>query len=249
MNNIISFFGGDHKCGTGMLSQCVAERIAAVMPRLKLLLIHTNGRLSAEYSPTVNESMDSIRPYLSDRLLDPDETFEKSRWKDNLHIISGARELGSGTIYDPEMTRYFLSVLRTRFDLILCDSGAEIEHGLSLGSLLSSDYLYLVITQSECAIRNYEFQAGILHKLQISANYFVINKFDKNNPYNNRYIQERLNMDSEKVLTVRLSEYGTRAEYDERSLVNYPGTGFRKDIDAIALRILEDTGIRMSPKR
>lgn len=249
MTSIVSFFGADHKCGTGMISQCIAERIAYVAPNLKILLIHCNGRDGTDYSPTANESMDNIRPYMADQLIDGTEIFAKSHWKDNLHVIAGAKELGSASMYNPEMAGLMLKKLQNEFDLIICDSGSEIEHGLSLGSLISATSLYIVLTQSECAIRHYEWQKKLLDKLQIRANAYIINKFEKSSPYNVRYIKDRLMFESNEVFAVRLSEYGVRAEYDERSLVNYPGSGFKKDIDSIAVKILEDTGLRMTPPR
>lgn len=249
MTKVVSFFGADHKCGAGMISQCIAERIAAVAPKLKVLLIHTNGRSCTEYSPTVSESMDNIRPYLADQLLDSHEILEKSRWKDNLYIIAGSQELGSASLYDPAMTNYMLEALDREFDLLICDSGCEIEHGLSLGSLIAAENIWMVLTQNESALRRYEWQRPLMEKLHLKTDRFVINKYDKSNPYNCRYITERLNLDPERTFTVRQSEYGGRAEYDERSLVNYPGSGFRKEIDAVAAKILEDAGLRMTPPR
>lgn len=249
MTNTVSFFGADHKCGTGMISQCVAERIAAVMPDLKILLLHANGRSGSDYSPTVSESMDNIRPYLADRLVDSREILEKSRWKDNLFVIAGTEEIGSFASFNPDMTSYMLESLRKDADLILCDSGCEIEHGLSLGSLLSSDHVYMVMTQNESALRRYEWQKNLFEKLGIFPGRFIINKFDKGSPYNVRYIGERLALYADQIMTVRLSEYGMRAEYDERSLVNYPGSGFKRDIDAIACKVLEDSGLKMVSRR
>ena len=62
--------------------------------------------------------------------------------------------LQSGT----EIYRSVLAAMKSAaqsFDLVICDSGANIEHGLALGALFASDCIYMVLDQSESAFRPY----------------------------------------------------------------------------------------------
>ena len=57
---VITFHGVDHKCGTSMLAQCTAEKLAQERPDLRVLLVHTEPSCGDDYSPMLNESIERI---------------------------------------------------------------------------------------------------------------------------------------------------------------------------------------------
>ena len=234
MSFVVSFHGAEHKCGTTMISQCVAERVSQLAPDLKVILLHPQGRWGTEYSPMTGETMETIKHYLAEKLLEPEELLGRVRWRGNLHVIGGAGETGSIFSYHPDMGKYLIETLQNSVDLIICDSGCDIEHGLCLGTMLISDRIYIVMDQRERTVAFYENNVALHEKLGLAPFAYVVNEYDKGSPYNVRYLAERLNSDKERFRKIRSSDYGLQAEIDGKSLVSYQGKGFVRDIDALA---------------
>ncbi len=242
MKKVFTFHGADHKCGCSMISQCTAERIAKKRPDLNVLLVHAEESGCSAYSPRVGESMERIRPYLAERLLDVCDIVKKSEYKDNLYIISGTDKPGSSESFHPDMAEFFLKTISQSFDIVICDSGANIEHGLSLGALFSSDYIYIVLEQAENAFKRYEWLMPLYDKLSLNIGGFVLNKFVKQSAYTRDYVRRRLGISRDRVFAVRESSFGDLAEIDEKSLLSYKDPAFAKDIDALTEDILEEAG-------
>lgn len=239
MNKVFAFLGADHKCGTSQICQCVAELTASENPLHKVLLLHAHSSAGTDYSPAAAESMERIRPYLADRLLDMEEITEKARWKDNLSVIGGADKPGSDGLYHPDMAGFFLDRLADYYDIILCDCGADIENGLALGSLFKAGRIYVVLSQSETAIRRYEWLRPLYEKLGLTETSYVINRFRSGSVYSGDYMEKRLGLTSEKMFTVRETKNGDSSETDGKSLLYYRDGRFRKNIRAIEKDILK----------
>ena len=242
MKKVFTFHGADHKCGCSMISQCIAERLAKKRPDLSVLLVHAEETGCTGYSPRVGESMERIRPYLAERLLDVCDIVRKSEYKDNLYIISGTDKPGSSESFHPDMAEFFLKTISQSFDIVICDSGANIEHGLSLGALFSSDLIYIVLEQSESAFKRYEWLMPLYDKLVLNIGGFVLNKFVRQSAYTRDYVRRRLKIHRDRVFTVRESSFGDLAEIDEKSLLSYKDPAFTKDIDALSEDILAEAG-------
>lgn len=240
MSRVCVFFGADHKCGVSMLSQCVAERISELEPDMRILLLHAHGLGGRDFSSSTGESFEALKPYLSRKLIDADEVLKKSLWRGNIHVIGCAEEVGSASAYHPDMVRGLIESLGSSLDLILCDSGADPEHGLSLGALLACDAAYIVLSQDESALGRCEKRAGFFSDLRLNIAGFVVNKFDRNSSYTLRYIAERLGEDADMFCTVRFSEHGRRAETDGRSIISFSGGGFKRDIDELSYKLLDE---------
>ena len=238
MRNIFTFHGADHKCGCSMLSQCVAEHIAGTRSDLNVLLVHAEESRGAGYSPKVRESMERIRPYLADHLLDVRDVVKKSGYKGNLSIIAGTDKPGSSEAFHPDMAEFFMGRMAQSFDIIICDSGANLEHGLSLGALFASDAIFMVFDQTESAFRRYEWLRPLYEKLSLNIEGFVINKFTEDSAYTREYARKRLKTGRDRLLTVHGSQFGALAEIDERSLLSYRDDSFRKDIRTLSEEIL-----------
>ena len=247
MDKVFVYYGADHKCGTSMICQSVAERIASEFPTLKILLVHTEGRKGVDFVSGVSESMERIRPYLVEGFLDAEEIFSQSKLTRNLYFIAGEEQLDSASSYHPGMSDLFLSAMKAKFDLIFCDSGSEIEHGLALGSLFAADAVYIVMTQSESVLKRFEWLYPLYSKLNVNTAHYIINKYDKENPFTVGYMQDRLGVTLDQFLTVRESPQGCQAEIERCTLNKYNDKAYTKDITAMANTILKRAGLQSIP--
>ena len=227
---IITFHGADHKCGTSMISQCAAEKLAQDRPDLKVLLVHTESASGDDYSPMLNESVERISPFISDRVLDIDEILERSRLRDNLWIIGGIGDVCAAASFHPDMAIYMLNALRDYFDVIICDSGSEVNSGVALGALLNADRIFMVLSQSGNTLSRYKRFELLYKRLGLSVDLYIINRYERSAVYDKNSICEKLMLPEDKVLTVRCSAYSDRAELDSKSLLNYRDSAFVKDI-------------------
>lgn len=221
-----------------MLAQCVAERIAERKPGFQVLLMHTEDGWGLDFSPKVCETFERIRPYLAQRLVDVDELMQKCLYKHNLFIIGGASRPGSASFYHPEMSEYLLESFAGKFDIIICDSGSQVEHGLALGALLSADCVYMVTTQAESALRRFERISPLYEKLGIRINKLIINAFQKSRINTLELIAMRMGFEAENIFCVKKSFYGAAAEHDGTSLLAFKEKSLIKSIDLIADSII-----------
>lgn len=249
MDKVFVYYGVDHKCGTSMVCQSVAEKIAKEFPALKILVAHTEGRSGTDFVSGVSESMERIRPYLAEGFLDGEEIFSKSKFKENLYFIAGAEQLDSANNYHPGMSDLFLSTMKSKFDLIFCDSGSEIENGLALGSLFVADAVYIVMQQSESALKRFEWLYPLYTKLNVKTAGYLVNKYDKDSPYSMKYLQERLDLLGDKFITIRESQQGKQAEIERCTLNNYNEKAYNSDIKDMANHVLERAGLACIPER
>jgi len=234
---IIAFHGADHKCGTSMLAQCTAEKLAQDRPDLRVLLVHTESSSGDDYSPMLNESIERIGPYISDRILDIDEILDRAKIKDNLWIIGGIGDVCSASAFHPDMTVYFLNAIRPSFDVIICDSGSEINSGIALGALINADSVFIVLSQSGAAIARYRRFAELYRRLGLAIDCFIINRYERAAVFDRKSICAQLDLPQDCVITVRSSSYSQSAELDSKSLLNYRDGGFLKDICRIRSEI------------
>ena len=241
MSKLMVFHGSDHKCGTTQIAQCTAESLAADFPASKILLVFADGGRGSEYCEGVRESVERIRPYLKEDLLNPDEILGKSLYRDNLYIIGGNDDPLNAESFSPDMSMMLMRVLRDYFDVCIIDSGANaISSGLSLGSLFSSDRIYMLLSQKESSLRNFEWNRYMYEKLKITPDVFIINDYDKSNPYSRKYISDRLNICLDELFTVAHHSRGFECEMNRKSLISErPGKAFMRDIKNLAKDVAE----------
>ncbi len=234
MGRIITFYGLDHKTGVSQTAQAAAESIAERYPYLKVLLIHTEGEGGEEYAPRIRQSVEDLKPYLLEQVLDGREAAEQAQYKGNLYIIGGDGSAGSAEGYMPEMAEYMLAVFAQDFDLVLCDSGSRIDHPLALGSLFCAARIYYVLAQSEVCLKRAERQLPLLGSLNLSEARLVVNRFDRASAFDAAYVSKRLEKDPAGFLTLRPSRRAADAEVEGRSLYSFKESPYRKDVDALA---------------
>ena len=237
---VITFHGADHKCGTSMLAQCTAEQLAQERPDLRVLLVHTEPSCGDDYSPMLNESIARIGPYITDRIIDTDEILDRSKVRDNLWMIGGVGDVCAAASFHPDMTIYFINSIRQSFDVIICDSGSEINSGIALGALLCADKVFMVLSQSGNALARYKRFALLYDRLGLTIDKYIVNRYDRSAVFDRKSICEKLGIPEDSVITVRVSGYSQRAELDSKSLLNYRDNAFVRDIDRIRSEITGD---------
>ena len=244
MNKVISFHGSDHKVGTSQISQCTAEVFAKSFPKSSVLLIQADGGPAPNYCNKLRETIEGIRPFLAQEIVNIPDIKEKSFYKDNLYIIGGQNKPGMSEYLTPDMGEILVDALRDEFDLIILDTGSEIEDGFSLGAILASDSVYMVINQSESSLRRYEWYSFLFDHISLDFDSFILNKYNKNSVYEKEYIAERLLIDKAKIITIREDKRGADAEMLNESLISAKASkSFKNDIEKLVKDIANNAGI------
>lgn len=249
MNNVIAFHGVDHKVGTTMLAQSVAEMIAKERRQLKIMLISLNGRRSTEYVGEDTESIENFKMQIDNKMIDIDQLLRLCLWKTNLYLLSGIGSSMENRYYHPETAHYLLRQLQEKLDLIIVDSGNEIDHGLAIGSLNVSDFKILVLTQQETMINRFETLRPLYNSLELGFKRIVINKFSPQDPYSITYILKRTGIESDTVRTVGYTDHYRQAEMNYQSLIAYEDDRYHEDVRKLSNDILHHMGIPQLQKK
>jgi len=225
-----------------MLSQSVAEFLADHLKEASVLLIFLNGKKSMEF---INEDIITIDQFKNrlDSGMPIDETLLRDcRRKDNLCVIGGLRNELEHRRYHPETAHKLLEELKKRFDIIIADTGNEIDNGLALGGLLAGGKNCMVLTQNEASIARFEELRSIYVKLSIKFDYYIINKYSAREPYSLKYIRKRLDSTKNALMKVSLSGHGHQAEAEKRTLLNFDNDDYTTDIMVLASAMAKDIG-------
>lgn len=249
MEKLFIFHGVDHKVGTTMVAQSTAEFLAKNYDDLKILFMTLNGRESAEYVRETPESIESIKLNLDNRILNSSDFMKACKKTESLYMLAGVLNETEQRHYQPDSVTYLLSEVAPEFHMIIVDSGSEIDNGLAVGSLLSSENRFLILTQQESAIRRWERQHDLYDKLNIQFPYLVLNKFEEHDPYGIDYVSKRLEIPQTQILTVEAAGYGKRAEMDYKTLMEYRSGKYAQDIENIANLLLTTAGIPIRTKQ
>ncbi len=239
---VITFHGSDHKCGVSQTAQGIAEMISELAPSRRILLLHSEGSPGCYYSMGAGLSIREIKPYIREDSA-AEEIKERARWRGNLHVIGGDGRPESAEYYAPEDIGIFLEIMREHFDLIICDSGAEVGHGLSLGSLISADGVYILLRQSEICMSRAEWLLPLYAELRLNICGHIVCMYEMNSPYSLASTASRLGIKSG-IMTIHRSRLGRRAETEGRSLLSVAERRYRRDISALAEEIMNSQGIR-----
>lgn len=243
MSDMYAFHGADAKTGTTMITQSVAEFIAHNLKDIKIMMVSLHGRPGTEYVDRVGESIEGIKLHLGNKLLDSRKVIEECRRSNNFYMLGGVESIGQARSYHPDMAAYLLESMENEFDLILADTGNEIDNGLAVGALEYIEEKYCIITQQESILRRYERIRPVYERLGVIFSSYIVNKYNERDPCDLRYIGERLSLSSEKLMKVEASGYERQAELDHRTLLSYKSGEYCRDIRLIANRILENAQI------
>lgn len=243
MMGIHAFHGADGKVGTTMIAQSVAEYIASNHKELKVIMVSMHGRSGTEYTDRVGESIEGIKLHLDNRLLNAEKLAEECRISENFYILGGVESIEQVRCFHPGMAVYLLESLEKIFDLILVDTGNDIDNGLAIGALEYIENRSCIITPQESVLSRFEFLKPVYVKLDVSFSSFVINKHLASDAYDLRYIEKRLQLENKGLFKISSSGYDRHAESDHKTLLSYKTAEFRKDIHALANHVLTQSHI------
>lgn len=242
IHNLFSFHGADHKAGTTMTAQSVAEAISAGHPDLKILLIAMNGRESAEYFTEVPVGIDSIKFHIDNKMIGGEDFLKTCTHRGNFYIMAGISNEAEARYYYPAAAEYLMEEVAPEFDLIIADCGNELDNGLAAGALSVSGEVLFILAQQESSLRRYERNRKVMEDLGISVSAFIINKFCEQDPCGLSYIAKRLETEKEKIMKVDMAGCSRQAEMDCRTLLGYKNEAYLRDITAVANYILNKAG-------
>lgn len=242
MEKLFAFHGVDHKVGVTMVAQSVAEVLAHGRKDLKVLLITLNGRKNKEY---VKENVDTIDDYkmrMDSKLIISKDFAASTRKRENLHMLAGLMKEEEERYYFPDSASYLLEAIEDQFDIIISDTGSEIDNGLALGGLTVAGSKFLVLTQLESSLKRFENQKERYQTAGIRFEHYLVNKFEEKDPYGISYLSKRLNIGKDQILKIQNAEYSRQAEMEYKSLVEFQDSRYKSDIHQIANHILRKNG-------
>ena len=243
IHNLFAFFGADHKVGTTMITQSVAETISTNHPNLKILMIAMNGRESTEYIRESSASIDGIKIQIDNKMISGEDFLKTCTHKGNLYFMAGISNETEERYYHPDMAKYLLEEIAPEFDLVIADCGNKLDNGLSIGTLSIAEDRFLVATQQETVIRRQEKNRKLLEDLGIEISALIINKYYDQDPYEISYIASRLELEKEQFLKIDSAGYSRQAEIEYKTLLNYKNNAYLLDIIAVANVILIRCGL------
>jgi cellulose biosynthesis protein BcsQ len=243
MGKIFVIHGVDHKVGTTMLAQSIAQAVSNSFPSKRILLLFLNGRKSTEYIKEETGSIENIKIRLDNMMIDGSEVESFSLRRGNLFILAGIGKMEDERYYLPENAEYLLTEIRNNFDLIIVDSGNNLDNGLAIGSLRHSENRILVITQQESALKRYEELIPTYSMLGFEFKRFLINKFFTDDPYDQEYITKRLKIDKSKAQFIKQNNNYRLAEASNKSLLEFKDDIYSKDILDISNWMLQVAGL------
>ncbi len=242
MSMIFSFHGSDHKNGCTMISQSVAEMLAEYKRDANILLIFLNGRKSLEFMTGDMISIDHFKSRLESGISIDEMLLKSCRRRDRLYVIAGLENELEHRRYFPDHSRMLLKELKARFDIVIADTGSNIDSGLALGGLLESDRNFMILAQHEASIGRYEQNMEIYKKLSLNFDYYLLNKFSLKEPYSLKYINQRLCLPKQSLMKISMGGYEYQAEAEKKSLLEYKNDEYSADIFKIASVVLKDAG-------
>jgi cellulose biosynthesis protein BcsQ len=243
MHHLISFHGTDHKVGTTMITQSVAEIIAGSCPDLKILFLAMNGRDSADFFREATAGIDTMKFHIDNRMVSGEEFLKTCTHKGNHYMMAGITNETEARYYMPTMAAYLLEEVVPEFDLVLSDCGNDLDNGLAVGTLQISGEIYLVAAQQESSLRRLEKTRTLMQDLRIDISGYLINKYQEQDPYGLAYLSGRMEAMKDQLIKISASEYSRQAEQEYRTLLEYRNEAYKTDILSLANQILIKQGI------
>lgn len=248
MKNLFVFHGVDHKVGTTMISQSVAEYLADQYKDIKVLFVTLNGRESAEYVHEAPETIEGIKNHIDSKLINEIDFMKVCKKTENFFMLAGIRNESEQRNYYPDMSTYLLETVTEKFDIVIADSGNELDNGLAIGALSSTRNRFLILTQQETVLYRWERNRDLYQRLGICFDVYILNKYYEQDPYNLSYIGERLTIPEDKFFKIGFAGYGRQAEMEYRTLMEYKDHKYTLDIAGISEIILEGIGMPIKKK-
>lgn len=250
MNNVVAFHGAEHKAGCTMMAQAAAEVIAGMAREKSIAFVALNARKSAEFLYEETPVIDQFKAQLTSGIGVGKGLLRPCKIASNLYILSGVEKEEHARNYFPETAYTLLESLSEEFDVVIADTGSELDNGLAMGALQKAGHRFFLLEQAESSIRRYERQREYYQRFSIGFDRYIINKFADTDPYTLSYIASWLSLERNELFKVSFSSFGRKAEMEHKSILELKDEKFKKDIVKIANHIMgiQDLG-EIEPQR
>lgn len=239
-SKIIVFYGADDKVGVTMVCQSIGSYVANAVKTEKVLLLHLDGKPGMDYTEDSAYGLDEIKVRLESDVLTRQELIDACKKDGNLYNLKGTTNLLERKTYQPDIVEKLLRLVEGYFDLILVDSGSNIDMGLSIGSLEATDHLVLVTTQQQSSLNSYKCKKQVFDELDIAFTHCIVNKYvEKGFLQSESQIGSKLGL---KTMVLPLSTYGWQAEIDRRCLLDYKDADYVQSIENM-VKVFSSEGI------
>lgn len=251
--NIILFLGADHKVGTTMTADVIAELLSEHTSS-KVLLMHLNSSPSTHYRKVDEHyayGLDNLKHKLFHRLLTADEIRDASiKVSDKLYVLPGINNIPDIRTYLPVDIEYLFDLASEIFNAIIIDAGSctrmDFHGGLTIASLNMAYKKYLVATQQEVSYTEYaRIESQLLNRLSVySKDFFIlVNKHvNETSIYTPSQVADRYGMTLAGVLPF-LDLTGWQAEFDGQNLLNYKNVAYNRNAEELASVIAGQLGL------
>ncbi|MCG8483586.1 MAG: hypothetical protein MJA31_09785, partial [Clostridia bacterium] len=249
-NNVVVFLGADSKVGTSMISQCIAEKLSSDND-IKVLLAVLDGKPGMDYIHYNDNcvGIDTIKGKIAHQILSEEELENVCIKINRLYILQGTQTIVNRAHYHPEHIETFLELASQAFDIVIVDAGCNVELGMTIGALNSTQHRCLVSTQQSTCLKHFKLvRDQILSKLNIQDFVLIINKYMENNELPDKHELSRY-YTAPIVAAVPYSEYGWQAEIEQCSLLNFHELFYKDAISHITSFIEETLKIKKEIKK
>ena len=226
-----------------MTAQSVAELIAKEKKELAVLFTALNGRASSEYMSAGAVKIDEFKIQLKSGIGIDKNTLNADRKIENLYIIAGVEREEETRYFVPDMAELLLQSLADKFDLIIIDSGSEIDNGLAFGALSMNSIKYLIMEQSESSVKRYEKMHELYERLNVDFDKYILSKYLEDDPLTVNYISSRLLINKSLFFSIGFDDKGRISEMEYRTLLDTGHDRYRADITAIANDVIRAMGL------
>lgn len=243
--NIAVFFGADNKVGVTITSQAIAEDIAKNCDTTVGLLF-LNGKPSMDYikEDKFSSGLDKLKLKIVSNVLSANELIDSCIKIDNLYVLPGAELIYETRHYHPNHIEYLINLATKVFGVVIVDAGSRFSIGMSVGALYSSNNRFLVTTQQEIALRNFNrSKEQILNEIGIDNVMLIVNKYVSSSQL---YTPSELADNIYKIPIagiLPMLDYSLQAEIDRNTLLAYNSAEYSRQISELSRLVCSQTSI------
>lgn len=241
---IVSFFGVDHKAGTTMITQSVADAIAHNDPSISVVRLSLHNRMGLDFFSHAAGVVDDLLISLENRCLNLDLFETVSCKSGSMRVLGGLRDISLSRKFGVEEVKYLLDFVKDTYDIVIIDAGADMDNALTTGALVCSDQMFYVGTQSEsCLSQFFQISPIVKYCCPVEPSAVILNKFIMNEVYNLQYVSKRLNLPKEVFRMVIMAEDALKAERDHVSFFGRRNRQYDADILILSDMITSAKGV------
>lgn len=239
---IIAFQGSEHKVGTTMLSQSLAETVAkkSTSERVLLLLFGTNRGRNFIKNDIGMAYLSKSLPSLIEGKFDIDDIYNDCWNEGNLFVYGGVDRRYRLHDFYPEMAKIIIDVAKENFKHVIIDAGATLDFGLTMPAILNmADKYYYIINQSESSLSEMIDIKTYFKKYLLSPSGYIVNGFDEDDIYTLKYLSSRLDVDINQLTKFPKIDKSLKMEVDKTTFIKAKDKTFTKVMTQFSEDLLE----------